>query len=588
MKQTQIMKRQIAVLSLIIIFSTVLFANTETSTRTKQLLKAKVSQSIDLNQSDPINLKLGQTKRTMGVKRVNKSLESTGIVKYRLDSAVAPGSYKELSERNVQGKETRYALYLWSATLNKWIVKEDDVTGYDQNGYANYSSTTLLNSKTNAYDVSKAESVNNKLGNATSIRTYILNNTTKEFEGVDRTDFTYAADDVTLLIETSYAWNLTTKDWEFANKTEVEYDQNGNEIGGSVYLMDNFTKTLYLDKKASFEYDKNNNEILAMVYSLSSITEKLEPDTKTEYVVNDNGKVLQETHYVRHYDSNTSTYSLITSNRLTLTYHRDGRIKSLLEENWDGPKGLWVGIRKEVNTFNEFDQNTIFDSYKWDTVTETWIPFYQNVFSYPTTTASVGYNTFNMYLWDTTNNIWLHRRDAISTRDENGNLIKFMMMSWRATTDANGNQDGVWDGYVNFEFTHDLNVTSDQLLTFMSSNDHPNKVLTMTGYKWLNGAWTVKDVATYYYSQQELSAISETHMDAAMIFPNPAKDFITVKTDGSGTHNTIELYNLQGSKVLSSTLSNDNKVSIEQLVQGAYIYKVNGGNGCFTGKLVKK
>ena len=580
--------KQITIFSLMIIFSTALFANTENGTRTKQLLKTKENQSIDLNLSDSINLKLGQTKRAIGLKRVNKSLESTGIVKYRLDSAVAPGSYKELSERDAQGRETRYALYLWSATLNKWIVKENDITGYDQNGYTNFSSTTLLNSKTNSYDVAKAEAVNNKLGYATSIKSYDFNNTTKEFEGVDRTDFTFAADDVTLLIETSYTWNSTTKDWEFANKTEVEYDQNGNEIGGSVYLMDNFTKTLYLDKKTSFEYDKNNNEILAMVYSLSSITEKLEPDTKTEYVVNENGKVLQETYYVRHYDSNTSTYSLITSNRLTFTYHTDGRIKSLLEENWDGPKGLWVGVRKEVNTFNEFDQNTIFDSYKWDTATETWIPFYQNVFSYPTTTASVGYNTFNIYLWDTTNNIWLHRRDAISTRDENGNLIKYMMMSWRATTDTNGNQDGVWDGYVNFEFTHDLNFTSNQLLTFMSSNDHPNKVLTMTGYKWLNGAWTVNDVATYYYSQQELSAVSQTLKEESKLFPNPAKDFITVKSDRKSSNSIFELYNLQGSMVLSTVLTNDNKVSIEQLAKGAYIYKVNGGNGCFTGKIVKE
>ena len=259
--------KQITIFSLMIIISTVLFGNTEAITHTKQLLKTKENQSIDLNLSDPINLKLGQTKRTIGLKRVNKSLESTGIVKYRLDSAVAPGSYKELSERDAEGRETRYALYLWSATLNKWIVKENDITGYDQNGYTNFSSTTLLNSKTNSYDVAKAEAVNNKSGYATSIKTYDFNNTTKEFEGVDRTDFTYAADDVTLLIETSYTWNSTTKDWEFANKTEVEYDQNGNEIGGSVYLMDNFTKTLYLDKKTSFEYDKNNNEKLAMVYS---------------------------------------------------------------------------------------------------------------------------------------------------------------------------------------------------------------------------------------------------------------------------------------------------------------------------------
>jgi hypothetical protein len=586
--QTHILMKQITIFSLMIIISTVLFANTDTSTHTAQLLKAKAAQSIDLNQSDPINLKLGQTKRAIGLKRENKSLESTGIVKYRLDSTVAPGSYKELSERDAQGRETRYTLKLWSTLLNNWVIKEDDVTGYDQNGYANYSSTTLLNAKTNSYDVTKAEAVNNKLGNATSIKTYYFNNTTKEFEGVDRIDYTYAADDVKLLIETSYTWNSTTKNWEFANKTEVEYDSNGNLLDGSVYLMDDFTKTLYLDKKVSFEYDKNNNEIQAMVFSLSSITKKLEPNTKTEYVVNEKGAVLQETHYVSHYDSNTSTYSLITSNRLTYTYHTDGRLKSLLEENWDGPKELWVGVRKEINTFNEFDQNTNYVFNKWDTTTETWTPFYQNVFTYPSTTASAGYNTFNMYLWDTTNNIWLHRKDAISTRDENGNWTKYMMMSWRATTDVNGNPDGIWDGYVNFEFTHDLNFTSIQLLTFMSSNDHPNKILTMPSYKWLNGNWVKKDEAVYYYSQQVLSAISETHKDVSIIFPNPAKDFITVKTDGNIINNLIELYNLQGSKVLSTVLTNGNKVNIEQLAKGAYIFKVNAINGCFTGKLVKE
>jgi hypothetical protein len=582
------MIKQITILSLIIIVSTTLFANNEINSRTKQLLNTKANQSIDLNQSDPINLIIGQPKRAMGLRRVKNNLASIGIVKYRLDSTVAPGSYKELSERDAQGRETRYTLKLWSALLNSWAVSEDYVTGYDQNGYVNFSSVATLDKKTNVLNMSKAEAVINNSGNPISIKSYDFNNTTKEFEEVDKIEYTYTADDTKILTETNYSWNSTTKDWEFANKIEVVYDQNGNEIGGSVYLMDDFTKTLYLDKKVSFEYDQNNNEILSTVFSLSTITEKLEPESKTEYVVNENGAVLLETNYVKQYDSNTSTYSFVLSSHYIRTYHTDGRIKSLLVENWDGAHEWWVAEKKEVNTFNEYDQNTIFEQSKWDVTTQTWIPFYQNVFTYPSNLHFAIYNTFIMNLWDTTTNTWQKRRDAINNYDANGNWVKYMMMSWRSTTDANGKPDGVWDGYVNFEFTHDLNFTSNQLLTFMSSYNHPNMVLTLPSYKWVNNTWVKKDEAIYYYSQQELSGISKVSNDNYTVFPNPAKNFITVKTDENATNSMIELYNLQGSKVLSAAFSNDNTVNIAHLAKGAYIYKMNASNGCFTGKIVKE
>ena len=70
-----------------------------------------------------------------------------------------------------------------------------------------------------------------------------------------------------------------------------------------------------------------------------------------------------------------------------------------------------------------------------------------------------------------------------------------------------------------------------------------------------------------------------------IIYPNPASDFITVKTDASLHGSTYSITNQLGRTVLISKLSNETSIiDISKLSAGIYIFKVGG----LTYKLLKK
>jgi hypothetical protein len=63
--------------------------------------------------------------------------------------------------------------------------------------------------------------------------------------------------------------------------------------------------------------------------------------------------------------------------------------------------------------------------------------------------------------------------------------------------------------------------------------------------------------------------------EKAIIYPNPAKDFIYIKLSGSAT--VMSVYNTAGLKLLSRSLSTGvNRIDISQLKAGVYYVLVGG------------
>ena len=72
------------------------------------------------------------------------------------------------------------------------------------------------------------------------------------------------------------------------------------------------------------------------------------------------------------------------------------------------------------------------------------------------------------------------------------------------------------------------------------------------------------------------------------IYPNPATEFIVfdwIETPGTAC---IELFDIQGKIVLSQAVDNSQKVSVQHLPQGLYLYKYSVDSKTYTGKLIIK
>ncbi|MFB9054992.1 T9SS type A sorting domain-containing protein [Formosa undariae] len=104
--------------------------------------------------------------------------------------------------------------------------------------------------------------------------------------------------------------------------------------------------------------------------------------------------------------------------------------------------------------------------------------------------------------------------------------------------------------------------------------------------------WSTGDATNYVYSitleniGSTLSVSDNAFAAGLKVFPNPASSSINIKS-GNGTQiNSVELYNVLGSKVLSASNLVNNAIDVSEIASGIYILKVNGADRTSVSKRV--
>ena len=76
------------------------------------------------------------------------------------------------------------------------------------------------------------------------------------------------------------------------------------------------------------------------------------------------------------------------------------------------------------------------------------------------------------------------------------------------------------------------------------------------------------------------------HNSIISVHPNPAKEFIVFDLTNILSSAIVELYDLQGKKVMEKKISGDKRVTIGNLPKGMYMYKLHNNGISYTGKLI--
>ena len=116
-----------------------------------------------------------------------------------------------------------------------------------------------------------------------------------------------------------------------------------------------------------------------------------------------------------------------------------------------------------------------------------------------------------------------------------------------------------------------------------------NKIITgMNYYEMIDGSWVHNGKATFYYSSGTSSKIDETQNALFSVYPNPAAESVNFKWNGNFNELTLEMYHINGAKVLEQTTLSGKSVSLSKLENGVYFYKLSDGKEIkHLGKLVK-
>ncbi len=77
-----------------------------------------------------------------------------------------------------------------------------------------------------------------------------------------------------------------------------------------------------------------------------------------------------------------------------------------------------------------------------------------------------------------------------------------------------------------------------------------------------------------------------SELNTLFAYPNPSKDFVTIRNDENQTYDLIEVYNMVGQRVMVDM--NTNTINMQELSNGIYIVKVFGQNRINSVKIIKQ
>ncbi|MGM0619751.1 MAG: T9SS type A sorting domain-containing protein [Bacteroidota bacterium] len=114
-------------------------------------------------------------------------------------------------------------------------------------------------------------------------------------------------------------------------------------------------------------------------------------------------------------------------------------------------------------------------------------------------------------------------------------------------------------------------------------------VAEINGYTWVDNDWVQVENQIFYYSSIDASNVELTENNDFTVYPNPATDYITFSWAGNQQHLLLEVFKVDGVKMLEQQVSSGQNIQLENLESGVYLYKMKNENETlFSGKLVKQ
>jgi len=302
------------------------------------------------------------------------------------------------------------------------------------------------------------------------------------------------------------------------------------------------------------------------------------------------------------------------------------KLDSIVLQSWNNTTTEWMALSKGEYTHDDSTEHSY--NYSWNDTTDQWEPVDKKEFNYDTNGNLT--HTFE-YVRDEINNNWIdsHKGEYIYDANGNGNIVQYIDYYWEPASsqwvafykeghsyDINGNVSysfiyywdpttSEWFAPVQIDYAYDANGNMVQSYKYLwdettiewhaffyadNTYDAYGNLTQYIDYNWdeASGEWIVVDYTTLYYSEESISSVSEIHDVELIVYPNPFTIYISF--DISENPNTIilELYDVQGRKVISKEIVNNERVNMEDLDSGMYFYYLYIDGKKLDGKLIKR
>ncbi len=354
-----------------------------------------------------------------------------------------------------------------------------------------------------------------------------------------------------------------------------------------------------------FTYDANGNLTQYLYYSWNKATSRWVADNKSEYTFDADGNVTQYLHY--NLDGNTSQW--VAYNKEESTYDANGNETLYIYYEWDETSSQWVAFEKEEYTYDVNGNDTLYHGYEWDEATSQWVVSWKFELIYDANGYVIQYLEYN---WAETTSQWVESMKTDLTFDANGNMTQYIDYDWdetarqwvanykdEATFDASGNiiqyiaynwnkNTSQWVEYWKREFNYNNTYAyNDLMLPYYYIFNH--MLTSGVNYEKDNtDNWLQEYKYELFYSEQVVTSINGIKTENFQLFPNPVSEYLNISFRSNTESANFELFDILGQKLLSRKITNNERLSLENLNNGMYLYNLYVNGNRQTGKLIKE
>lgn len=375
-----------------------------------------------------------------------------------------------------------------------------------------------------------------------------------------------------------YSWNIEMDDWVYFQNTKVEWvDVNGMILMSSVLLENwepefNEFRNFQIDL---YSYSEDGYRTSFLQQNWDNESDSWRNTHKQNYTVNSEGQRILTIAY--NWDSTNASW--LAAYRIEMEYDISGNQTNYFEQLYDSEADTFINHRLRESQFNENGNQIHFSSYNWDLEFEIWKGQMR------TDSDFVNGKRVNQYnlLWDEDNQDWMNNR-----------WVEFIFDDVYAekSTEIQRNEYN-WDSE-----SSGWNPSYEDIYLYITDID-PEKVLASWTFAFYKPEQVIEEEIRYgfgstnsyhrIYSYTDMASstvLGNINEHKYMVFPNPAKDHLTIAGLQSPGH--IMIYDIQGKLLLNQKVTGNEIVDISVLSPGLYLYRiVEKQTQIKTGKLIK-
>jgi hypothetical protein len=401
------------------------------------------------------------------------------------------------------------------------------------------------------------------------------------------------------------SWDSAGATWKLGSKTDYAYDMNGNMILSFGYGWISSSGQWKARTKFECNYDFLGLLSYTVSFTPDTIPGAWRPIIKHEYTFDPNKNIAEDIQL--NWSSDSSR--LIYSSKIDNTYDLAGRLTAMLMSVVNS-RSQWQPLTQSNYTYDSSGYLSVETALDMNLVNHLWYPAFRNdhsydsagnlirtIYSLPDTGAvSWKYTSKNEYAYNNMSKMILETDYLFSETDS----------VWTRQTKEERTYTGNGDMWIKYDYTWDQEVSQwvpvsvgkivcdyniafplSQLILPAGFENYNSDHLMMDKfqYRWNGSQWDQFVQNQFYYSEKNLG-VRENSLDYCRVFPNPARDHLSIDWPGLKGDMQVSIYNMDGALVFSGIVPVQATINCGNLPAGEYILKITGDRKITSTKLI--